>query len=129
MNNKFDVIIVDDVPEFTKNLRKILEIESISLKVFEEPNEFLNYALNKEFDACKILIIDYSMPLLTGYDVYKELYEIKGGHIYQKKILYTANLEQIPIDEKLYIESLGIEFLKKPNIQELMRIILEGMEN
>lgn len=110
MNNKFDVIIVDDVPEFTKNLRKILEIESISLKVFEEPNEFLNYALNKEFDACKILIIDYSMPLLTGYDVYKELYEIKGGHIYQKKILYTANLEQIPIDEKLYIESLGIEF-------------------
>lgn len=129
MNNKFDVIIVDDVPEFTKNLRKILEIESINLKVFEEPNEFLNYALNKEFDACKILIIDYSMPLLTGYDVYKELYEIKGGHIYQKKILYTANLEQIPIDEKLYIESLGIEFLKKPNIQELMRIILEGMEN
>jgi len=129
MNNKFDVIIVDDVPEFTKNLRKILEIESISLKVFEEPNEFLNYALNKEFDACKILIIDYSMPLLTGYDVYKELYEIKGGHIYQKKILYTANLEQIPIDEKLYIESLGIEFLKKPNIQELIRIILEGMEN
>ena len=129
MNNKFDVIIVDDVPEFTKNLRKILEIESISLKVFEETNEFLNYALNKEFDACKILIIDYSMPLLTGYDVYKELYEIKGGHIYQKKILYTANLEQIPIDEKLYIESLGIEFLKKPNIQELIRIILEGMEN
>lgn len=129
MNNKFDVIIVDDVPEFTKNLRKILEIESISLKVFEEPNEFLNYALNKEFDACKILIIDYSMPLLTGYDVYKELYEIKGGHIYQKKILYTANLEQIPIDEKLYIESLGIEFLKKPNIQELIKIILEGMEN
>ena len=98
--NKFDVIIVDDVPEFTKNLRKILEIESINLKVFEEPNEFLNYTLNKEFDACRILIIDYSMPLLTGYDVYKELYEIKGGHIYQKKILYTANLEQIPIDEK-----------------------------
>lgn len=127
--NKFDVIIVDDVPEFTKNLRKILEIESINLKVFEEPNEFLNYTLNKEFDACRILIIDYSMPLLTGYDVYKELYEIKGGHIYQKKILYTANLEQIPIDEKLYIESLGIKFLKKPNIQELMRIILEGMEN
>lgn len=127
--NKFDVIIVDDVPEFTKNLRKILEIESINLKVFEEPNEFLNYTLNKEFDACRILIIDYSMPLLTGYDVYKELYEIKGGHIYQKKILYTANLEQIPIDERLYIESLGIKFLKKPNIQELMRIILEGMEN
>ena len=127
--NKFDVIIVDDVPEFTKNLRKILEIESINLKVFEEPNEFLNYTLNKEFDACRILIIDYSMPLLTGYDVYKELYEIKGGHIYQKKILYTANLEQIPIDEKLYIESLGIKFLKKPNIQELIKIILEGMEN
>ncbi len=127
--NKFDVIIVDDVPEFTKNLRKILEIESINLKVFEEPNEFLNYTLNKEFDACRILIIDYSMPLLTGYDVYKELYEIKGGHIYQKKILYTANLEQIPIDERLYIESLGIKFLKKPNIQELIKIILEGMEN
>jgi FixJ family two-component response regulator len=129
MNNKFDVIIVDDVPEFTKNLRKILEIESINLKVFEEPHEFLNYSMNKEFDSCKILIIDYSMPLLTGYDVYKELYEIKEGHIHQKKILYTANLEQIPIDEKQYIESLGIEFLKKPNIQELIRIILEGMES
>jgi FixJ family two-component response regulator len=123
--NIFDVIIVDDMPEFTRNIKKILEIESLKLKVFDEPESFLDFAKNKDFDSCKVLVVDYSMPYLTGHDVFKELFSIKKGHINFKKILYTANLEQIPGEEKNYIESLGIDFLKKPNIKELINLILE----
>lgn len=126
--NNYDVIIVDDMPEFTRNMKRILEMESLTLRVFDVPEEFLDFAKNKEFEECKILIIDYSMPRLTGHDVFKELFEIKRGHINQKKILYTANLEQIPSDEKIFIESLGINFLKKPNIKELVNLILNEVD-
>lgn len=121
----YDVIIVDDMPEFTMNINKILEMESLKLRVFNEPEVFLDYAKNKEFSACKVLVVDYSMPNLSGYDVYKQLYDIRAGHIDLKKILYSANLEQISNSEKDYMSSLGIELLKKPNIKQLMKIILD----
>ena len=33
----FDVVIVDDMPEFTTNIRKVLEMDSLKLRVFSEP--------------------------------------------------------------------------------------------
>lgn len=129
MSSGNDVIIVDDMPEFTRNIKRILEIEHLSLRVFEEPEDFLDFSKNVEFDKCKVLIVDYSMPKLTGHDVFQELYMIKRGHINFKKIMYTANFEQIPGNEKKYIESLGIDFLKKPNIRELIELILGEVNN
>lgn len=122
---QYDVIIVDDMPEFTMNIKKVLEMESLKLRVFNEPEAFLDYAKNKEFSSCNVLVVDYSMPNLSGFDVYKELYEIRAGHIDFKKILYSANLEQISNVEKDYMSSLGIELLKKPNIKQLMKMILD----
>ena len=121
----FDVVIVDDMPEFTTNIKKLLEMDSLKLRVFSEPEAFLDYSKNKEFATCKVIVVDYSMPNLSGYDVYEQLYNIRKGHINLKKILYSANLEQISNPEKQYLNSLGVELLKKPNIKELVKMILD----
>lgn len=121
----YEVIVVDDMPDFTINLKKILMLDEINVKVFNEPEDFLEYSKQNEFDTCKVLVVDYSMPNLSGYDVFKELYEIKSGHINFYKVLYTANFEQISIEEKKYLESLGVTLLKKPNMSKLINLIEE----
>ena len=124
-NEKYEVIVVDDMPDFTINLKKILMLDEINVNVFNEPENFLEYSKQNDFDACKVLVVDYSMPNLSGYDVFKELYKIKNGHINLHKVLYTANFEQISTDEKNYLESLGVTLLKKPNMNELINLIEE----
>lgn len=120
-----EVIIVDDMPDFTKNMESILELDDIRIKVFHRPEDFLNYAATKDFKSCKCLVVDFSMPKLTGYDVYKELFEIVEGYMPFDKLLYTANLRQISEEQKEYMKSLGVDFLQKPNIARLIQKISE----
>lgn len=123
-----EVIVVDDMPDFTRNLSNLLSLDDIELKVFNRPEEFLNYSNDKRFKACKFLVVDYSMPNLTGYDVFKELFEITEGYMPFEMVLYTANLHQISESEKDYMKSLNIKLMSKPNIQELVEKILERVE-
>lgn len=127
MNNK-SLIIVDDSPDFIESLRKILKLDGIEPKMYIHPEEFLVYADTVAFNECKILIVDYSMPNLTGYDVFKRLYEIMDNSIPIKMILYTANIEQIKIKEKEFLERIGVELIKKPNIRVLLQKITERIK-
>jgi FixJ family two-component response regulator len=120
------VILVDDSPDFVESLSKILKLDEIDIKIFTKPEEFLIYSELEIFNKCKVLIVDYTMPKLTGYMVYKELYEIMGNNIPFKMILFTANIEQIRKDEKDFLKRIGVELLKKPNIKILINKILEG---
>ncbi len=125
MPNHANVIIVDDMPDFTRNVANILDLDDILVKVFNSPEHFLNFAASLSFSSCKYLVMDYSMPKYSGYDVFKKLYEIKEGCLPFEMLLYTANINQIRDEEKEYMRSLGIEFLQKPNILELINKITE----
>jgi len=123
--NNDNVIIVDDMPDFTRNVANILDLDDIGVKVFNSPEHFLNFAASLGFNSCKYLVMDYSMPKYSGYDVFKKLYEIKEGYLPFEMLLYTANINQIRDEEKEYMRSLGIEFLQKPNILELINKITD----
>ncbi len=116
--NGAEVIVVDDMPDFTRNIKNILDLDDIGIKVFNEPEKFLDYSKREDFFSTKIIIMDYSMPNLNGFNVFQRLFEIHPDSINQyKMILYTANIEQVDIKEKEYLESVNIEIIKKPNIQ------------
>lgn len=123
------VIIVDDFPSFTTSMKKILMLEGINVKIFERPEDFLTHAGIVAFSKCKYLVVDYSMPNLTGYDVYKRLEEICEGNMPFRMILYTANMEQISDKEKKFMKSIGVNFFKKPNVTVLIDDILKTIEN
>lgn len=124
-----NVIILDDLPEFTKAMKRMLLLDGINIKVFEKPEDFLKFTELVNFSFCEILIVDYSMPNLSGFDVYKALKETYVEGLPSKLILYTANLEQIPENEKQFMSEMGVEFMKKPNNVKLMDIITERLEN
>ena len=119
--NKADVIVVDDMPDFTRNIKNILELDDIGINVFNEPEKFIDFSKCKEFLFTKVIIMDYSMPNLNGFNVFQKLFEMHTDAIDKyKMILYTANIEQVDIKEKEYLESVGIEIIKKPNIQKII---------
>jgi FixJ family two-component response regulator len=122
------VIIVDDYPEFTISLKKILEIEEINIRVFSEPVNFVEFTRLFQFNECKVLIVDYSMPKLTGFEVFERVFEECQGRMPKKMILYTANIEQIGDKEKKFLESIGVEIIKKPNIAKIIQKITENIE-
>ena len=116
--NGAEVIVVDDMPDFTRNIKNILDLDDIGIKVFNEPEKFLDYSKREDFFSTKIIIMDYSMPNLNGFNVFQRLFEMHPDSINQyKMILYTANIDQVDIKEKEYLESVNIEIIKKPNIQ------------
>lgn len=120
-----EIIVVDDIPSFTKNLNIILGLNEIELKVYEEPKEFLKFAETPKIYECKKLVVDYSMPEFNGYQVFKKLYELTGGNMPFKMLLFSANLEQIADEEKKFMKDIGVGMLQKPNIQKLLDF-LEG---
>ena len=127
MNNE-RVILVDDSPEFVEALKRILKLDNIGIKVFTKPEEFLVYSEIEMFNKCEILIVDYSMPIYTGFEVYKQLYEKMSGNIPIELILYTANTEQINSEEKTFFEKIGVQIIKKPNIQTLLEKITKRVK-
>lgn len=128
-NNDNRVVVVDDFPEFTINLKKILSIDEVEIKVYDTPEGFLNYTRLKEFKECEVLIVDYSMPNLTGYEVFRELHSEFGTNLPNKMILYTANVSQVCDEEKNFMKKIGVELLRKPSVEELIDIILDNLED
>lgn len=126
--NNERVILVDDSPEFVEALKRILKLDNIGIKVFTKPEEFLVYSEIEMFNKCEILIVDYSMPIYTGFEVYKQLYEKMSGNIPIELILYTANTEQINSEEKTFFEKIGVQIIKKPNIQTLLEKITKRVK-
>lgn len=118
-----EIIVVDDMPDFTRSLKDILEIEGHNLKVYDEPKEFLEFSRTARIYGCDKLIVDYSMPEVNGFQLFRELYSNTKGNLPFDMLLYSANLEQISDEQKEFLSSIGVNFLKKPNIMELLNFM------
>jgi CheY-like chemotaxis protein len=99
----------------------------VSIRVFSDPRSFIDFSKLLSFQECKVLVMDYSMPYMTGFEVFKELYEHTQGVLPPKMILYTANLEQIGKSEIEFMQGIGIELLKKPSVRVLIEKILDNL--
>jgi two-component system CheB/CheR fusion protein len=69
LRSKF-ILVVDDSPESTEMLGKLLEIEGAFVDLARSGAEALSIANRKRFD---LVISDISMPEMDGYELLKEL--------------------------------------------------------
>jgi PAS domain S-box-containing protein len=72
LNSKF-ILVVDDSPETTEMLGKLLELEGAFVDVAKSGLEALEIARQKRFD---LVVSDISMPEMDGYQLLRSLREI-----------------------------------------------------
>ncbi len=72
LNRKF-ILIVDDSPETTEMLGKLLEMEGAFVDLAKSGKEALEIARQKRFD---LVVSDISMPVMDGYQLLRKLREL-----------------------------------------------------
>jgi PAS domain S-box-containing protein len=72
LDNKF-ILVVDDSPETTEMLGKLLHLEGAFVELARSGEEALEIAVRKNFD---LVISDISMPEMDGYQLLQKLREL-----------------------------------------------------
>jgi PAS domain S-box-containing protein len=72
LNNKF-ILVVDDSPETTEMLGKLLQLEGAFVELARSGEEALEIAGRKNFD---LVVSDISMPEMDGYQLLQKLREL-----------------------------------------------------
>ena len=122
------VIIVDDEISNTESMSENIEFEDREVLTFNNPEDFIKHIKEEEFANCKLLIVDYSMPELTGFQVYKQLFKTIKEKNNRYDVLYTGNLNQIKKSEIEFMKNNGVSFIEKPNIEKIMELAIEKVE-
>jgi CheY-like chemotaxis protein len=89
-NNKY-ILLVDDDKDTVYTFDLYLKSLGISTKSFDNPVEALDY-FNKNFTTCGLVITDYAMPQMSGFDLIKKIRE-KDQNYYRKIILISATIK------------------------------------
>lgn len=121
------VIIVDDEISNTKNMSESIEFEDRKVLTFNDPVDFMNFIENNDLNKCKLLIVDFSMPKLNGYEVYEKLFEKNVFSSYN--VLYTGNINQINNSQTKYLKEKNIEFVEKPNIERILELVISKVSS
>lgn len=124
MNNELfkdaKILIVDDQPPNVMLLEKILATEGYThVDSTTDPRQVVELYQQNHYD---IVLLDISMPYMTGYDVMEALREIEGDDSYVPVLILTAQNDR---DTRLKsLEAGAKDFLTKPfdRIEVLNRI-------
>lgn len=117
-SQKLKILIIDDNENITKMFSKFFELKGYECTVSNSGRNGLTLLEDKKFD---VLLLDISMPELTGYDVINEL-ERKNLLKMQKVIVLTATA--VTNEEIDTLHRKGIRCLKKPaSLNELINEI------
>lgn len=109
--NRFNVLIVDDVPKNIYSLSEVIRANNNNINVIEASSgeECLWALLKKEID---IIVMDINMPNMNGFETAQFIQSTKKTkHI--PIIFITATNQDIDIDLKCY-DSGGIDIIYKP---------------
>jgi DNA-binding NtrC family response regulator len=115
--NKYSIIIVDDDPDLVELFKEILEKNGYKVYGFTHPIIALEYIQNNPTN-CNLVISEYIMPQLNGYELGKKIREINTNI---KVILISA------YDDR-HESSLEFKFIQKPiTINNLIETVEESL--
>ncbi|MDP9289169.1 MAG: response regulator [Thermoproteota archaeon] len=111
------ILIVDDEPDITYTWKKVLEEDGLTVHTFNDPLLALS---NFKANLYDLLLIDISMPLMSGFEFYRKIREkdkeVKVCFITAFEI-YRDQFGQLP-------KSNLLQFVRKPiEIEELTRLV------
>ena len=101
-NNLYDdtkyILLVDDEKDILDLFTEYLISNGLKTISFQNPIEALNF-LNGNINNCSLIIIDYSMPQMSGFDFIKHIRDIDKNFII-KIILITAYIKNNLVMDK-----------------------------
>jgi FixJ family two-component response regulator len=115
------VFLVDDEPEVLKAVARLLRAEGIPVSAFSSPREFLDQV---DPDAPGCLVLDMSMPGVSGLEVQREL-EARGCHL---PVIFLTGRADVP-DTVRAMKGGASDFLTKPvEDEELLGAVRRAIE-
>jgi DNA-binding NtrC family response regulator len=116
-HHKYSIIIVDDDPDLIDLFKEILEKNGFKVWGFTHPLIALEF-IQKNHKNCNLVISDYIMPQLNGYELGKRIREIDNNI---KVILISAY-------EDRHENNLEFKFIQKPiTINNLIETVEESL--
>ncbi|MFH0945820.1 MAG: response regulator transcription factor [Planctomycetota bacterium] len=120
MSETRKVLVADDDPSIRHAVRLKLSTADLDIAVAKDGEEGLRMALEFEPD---LLVVDYAMPYMTGYDLCRELR--KHERFKATPVIVLTAMEQ-DIDTSLAAELGVVRFMTKPfSPRELLASTLE----
>lgn len=124
MSETRKVLVADDDPSIRHAVSLKLKKAGLEVSVAADGEEGLRMALESEPD---LLIVDYAMPYMTGYDLCRELK--KHDRLRGKPVIVLTAMEQ-DIDTSLAAELGVVRFMTKPfSPRELLASTLELLDS
>ena len=102
------VLVADDDPSIRLAVSLKLSTAGLNVAVASDGEEGLRMALESEPD---LLIVDYAMPYMTGYDLCRELRKLE--RFQSTPVIVLTAMEQ-DIDTSLAAELGVVRFMTKP---------------
>jgi two-component system response regulator ChvI len=87
-SNSKRILVVDDEPDITLMLKKVLEGNGFRVDSFDEPSAVLQNFKPEIYD---LLILDIKMPYINGFELYLKLRE-KDQHV---KVCFLTALSEL----------------------------------
>ena len=115
--NKYSVIIVDDDPDLVDLFKEILEKNGYKVCGFTHPLTALEF-IQKNHKNCNLVISDYIMPQLNGYELGKKIKEIDSNI----KVILISDYDD------RHENNLEFKFIQKPiTINNLIKTVEESL--
>ncbi|MCC7326447.1 MAG: response regulator transcription factor [Burkholderiales bacterium] len=120
MSSSRNVYLVDDEPELTRALTRLLEAEGFVVRAFDSGDDFLRQVSNGDA-AC--VVLDVAMPGLDGLRLQQHLAAMPG-----LAIVFLTGHGDIPMSVQA-IKAGAVDFLTKPvKRADLLRAVGSGLE-
>ncbi|HKU49067.1 MAG TPA: response regulator [Nitrososphaera sp.] len=121
---KFRVLLVDDEPDITTVMQSALEREGFLVDSFNDSQQALDAF---RLDYYDIALLDIRMPVLNGFELYRELKK-KDGRI---KVCFITAFEVYYDEFKRLFPSVSATcFVKKPvALHVLVKLIRQELES
>ena len=113
------IIVVDDYKDFADSAREYIEnYVKQETEAFYDTEQALEY-INNEKDV-DILVIDYQMPKMTGFDFAKKVIESFPNI----KIIIWSGHDKSTLKKENENYNLNVKFLSKSDCNELIKYII-----
>ena len=117
MNERPKIFLVDDEPAVTRAISRLLRAEGYTVEVFGSGREFMD-KYNAGMTGC--LVIDLSMPEVTGLDVHQWL----AGSSTPLPIIFITGQDDIREQAEALMQG-AVDILMKPMTAS---VLVQGIE-
>ena len=116
------VCLVDDDASIRRSITRMLQLEGVDVRAFEEPEEFLAYL---DVHAVRLAILDIWMEPMTGMEVLTRL----GTQSPQTRVIFITGREDESVEQAVKQAGAFAFFMKPFDDNEFLRTVHRALDH